>query len=108
MKREYFPLESLPAWLKLNGIIAKGISFGKLDSGEKDTGKGNGIVATRDQASADSDASPTVLLQVPPDLVLSLYAVHDYAKSDQNLREVLEAVGGFGKVRARALRHFMA
>ncbi|KAJ5161664.1 hypothetical protein N7492_007056 [Penicillium capsulatum] len=93
MKREYLPLESLPAWLKLNGIVTNGISFGKIGSVDKDTDKGNAIVATRDLASVDSDASPAILLQVPPDLVLSLDAVHDYAKSDQSLREVLEAVG---------------
>lgn len=108
MKREYLPLESLPAWLKLNGIVTNGITFGKLGSTEEDTDKGNAIVATRDQASADSDAPPAVLLQVPRDLVLSLDAVHDYAKSDQSLREALEAVGEFGRVRTRISQHLIA
>lgn len=82
----------------LNGIIANGVAFQNLSSTESDTDKGNAIVATEDKSSNETDSFPHVLLRIPPELVLSLEAVHDYSKSDRDLREVLEAVGEFGKV----------
>lgn len=98
MKPEYLPLGSLSAWLRLNGIVANGVAFQQLGSSESGIDKGNAIVATADKQSNDSDVQPQVLLQVPSDLILSLETVHDYSKSDRHLREVLEAVGDFGRV----------
>lgn len=98
MKRGYLPLGSLPAWLKLNGVVSNGVAIRQLSSSESGTDKGNAIIATAEKTSHESDAQPHILLQVPPDLVLSLDAVHDYAKSDRDLREVLEAVDDFGRV----------
>lgn len=37
-------------------------------------------------------------MTVPPDMVLSLDLVHEFAKSDPYLRGVLEASGDFGWV----------
>ncbi|KAJ5359540.1 uncharacterized protein N7496_011953 [Penicillium cataractarum] len=96
MEREYYPTDSLPAWLHLNGVTASGVAFQKVGSVENDTDKGNAIVATEAKTSKESDTQPEILLRVPSDLVLSLEAVHGYAKSDEKLRQVLEAVGGFG------------
>lgn len=98
MKREYLPLESLPTWLRLNGVLADGVEVQNLSSLEKNGDKGNGIVAVQDKSSEQSDALPKILLQIPSDLLLSLDAVHNYSKSDGHLREVLEAVGNFGRV----------
>ena len=98
MKREYLPLGSLPAWLRLNGIDTNGVAFERLGSSESGADKGNALVATENKSSSDSDAVPEVLFRIPGDLVLSLETVHDYSKSDQDLREVLEAVGDFGRV----------
>lgn len=98
MKREYYPTDSLPAWLRLNGVTANGVAFQKLGSAENDADKGTAIVATKSKTSKESDTEPEVLLRVPPDLVLSLEAAHGYAKIDENFREVLDAVGGFGMV----------
>ncbi|GLI71976.1 hypothetical protein PoHVEF18_000143 [Penicillium ochrochloron] len=92
MKREYYPTDSLPAWLRLNGVTANGVAFQKLGSAENDADKGNAIVATESRTSKESDTQPEVLLRVPSDLVLSLEAVHGYAKYDEHLRQVLEAV----------------
>lgn len=92
MKREYLPLGSLPTWLRLNGINADGVAIQQLGSSESGADKGNAIVATEKKSSSD------ILLQVPSDLVLSLQTVHDYSKSDRDLKEVLEAVGEFGMV----------
>lgn len=98
MKRDYLPLSSLPAWLRLNGVVANGIAFQQLGSSESGTDKGNAIVATSETTSNERDVQPQVLLDVPSDLVLSLDTVHDYSKSDRELREVLEAVDEFGRV----------
>jgi hypothetical protein len=100
MKREYLPIETLPAWQCLNGIVAKGVAFQKLGSSEYGTDKGSAIVATEAKSSDENDTTPEILLQIPSDLVLSLEAVHNYAKSDRYLRDVLEAIGDFGRVRA--------
>lgn len=92
MKREYLSIESLPVWARLNGVSVSGIAFKRLQSDGTD--KGSAIIAEGKQDSSSKD----VLLQIPSDLILSLEAVDTYAKSDRYLREVLEAVGGFGKV----------
>ena len=92
MKRDSLPIESLPAWVRFNGIKANGVAFQNLVSP-----RGTGIVASQDQMS-DYETAPPILLEIPSDLILSLETVHNYAKSDRYLREVLEAVGDFGRV----------
>lgn len=99
MKREYLSLESLPAWLRLNGIFVQGIEVQKVGSDQHGADKGSAIIATEAKTSREDDANPTVLLRVPRDLVLSLETVHNHAKTDRYLRDVLEAVGDFGRVR---------
>lgn len=52
---------------------------------------------------ADSDlkaesSSPTEILSVDEDLVLSGEAVRRHAKFDEDFREVLESLGDFGRV----------
>lgn len=104
MKRGYLPLGSLPAWIKLNGIESNGVTFQQLGSSESGADKGNALVAIENKFSSESDVSPEILLRVPSDLVLSLETVHDYSKSDHHLREVLEAVGDFGRVGSKSLK----
>lgn len=100
MKRDYLPLETLPAWQRLNGIVLSGIAFQKLGSDEHGADKGSGIVATESKSSSENDTKPEILLQIPFDLILSLETVQNHAKSDRYLRDVLEAIGEFGRVRA--------
>ncbi|KAJ5753149.1 hypothetical protein N7520_010066 [Penicillium odoratum] len=88
MRREYLPLDSLLAWLRLNGIVTNGVAVQRLETVESDTDKGNAIIATADSKHSTDEQ---VLLQIPRDLVLSLESVHDYFKSDRDLRDVLEA-----------------
>ncbi|KAJ5167078.1 uncharacterized protein N7482_005859, partial [Penicillium canariense] len=107
MKRESFPTDSLPAWLRLNGVDANGVAFQNLQTTEGDADKGNTIVATEARSSKDSDAEPEILLRVPYDLVLSLEAVHGYAKSDRHLHEVLDAVDEFGMTARGAIMIFL-
>lgn len=108
MRRQYLPLQSLPAWARLNGIVTNGVAFQNLSSSESDTDKGNAIVATEEKSSHENDSLPQVLLQVPRELVLSLETVQDYSKSDQDFREVLEACGGFGRVCFVFILHTLA
>ncbi|KAJ5937766.1 hypothetical protein N7454_004108 [Penicillium verhagenii] len=105
MKREYLPLDSLLAWLRLNGIATSGVAVQKLDSGESETDKGNAIIATAVNSNDTDDEQ--ILLQIPRDLVLSLESVYDYSKSDRDLREVLETVGDFGRTARGAIMIFL-
>lgn len=98
MKREYLPIKTLPAWQHLNGVVLSGVSFQKLGFDEHGADKGSGIVATEPKSSSENDPKPEILLQIPGDLVLSLETVHNYAKSDRDLRDVLEPMGDFGRV----------
>ncbi|PYH99684.1 SET domain protein [Aspergillus ellipticus CBS 707.79] len=104
MKREYLAIETLSPWTKLNGIAVQGIAFRKLRA-EDGTDKGSAIVATEERQSGEEAGN--VLLRVPSDLVLSLGFVEDYAKSDRQLREVLEAVGEFGRTARGAILIFL-
>lgn len=97
MKREYLPLETLPSWAHLNGITTNGVAFQKLAPTDG-ADKGTAIVATEERSNANEEAGGDVLLSVPADMVLSLQTVENHAKSDRYLREVLDAVGEFGKV----------
>ncbi|CRG89588.1 Trichodiene oxygenase [Talaromyces islandicus] len=90
--------EALPAWASLSGIQLHGVKFAKLENG-------TGIAATEDQENSVQEAR--ILMKVPPDMVLSLETVHGYAKSDRYLREVLEALGDFGRTARGAILVFL-
>ena len=88
MHRKILPIETLPTWAKLNGVDFNGVavvSFGNS--------RGSGLVGT-----AQSKDEASVLMTVPKDLVLSLENVWIYAKSDEHLKEALEAVGEYARV----------
>lgn len=106
MKRECLPIESLPVWLRLNGVSFNGVVVQRLESDELGMDKGFGLVATEEKTSSDDDTALAILIQVPLDLVLSMESVQNYAKSDHSLREVLDAVGDFGTVCARGCHTF--
>ncbi|KAF7717465.1 Uncharacterized protein PECH_000486 [Penicillium ucsense] len=107
MKRASYPAESLAAWLHLNGVTSNGVSFQRADTGDLSAEKGTAVIATESRVSSMSDAEPTILFRVPADLVLSLETVHGHAKSDQHLREVLDAVGAFGTTTRGAILIFL-
>ncbi|KAJ5576921.1 hypothetical protein N7535_003847 [Penicillium sp. DV-2018c] len=107
MRREYVPIELLPAWQRLNGITVQGIAFQKVGSDEHGADKGSAIIATEATTSSEDDADPKVLLQIPSDLVLSVENVHNSAKSDRYLRDVLEAIGDFGRTARGAILIFL-
>ncbi|KAL3479784.1 hypothetical protein BJX99DRAFT_61385 [Aspergillus californicus] len=101
MKRESLSIDALTPFARLYGISVHGISFGKL-SAEDGTDKGGAIIATEKKQSEED-----VLLKVPSDLVLCLEMVQDRAKYDRHLREVIEAVGDFGKTARGAILIFL-
>lgn len=94
LNRPVLPIDALPAWARLNGIKFNGIEFENLEYG-------SGIVAKTDKeysSAQEAEEKPEILMTVPPDMVLSLDLVHEFAKSDPYLRAVLEASGDFGWV----------
>ncbi|KAI2721443.1 hypothetical protein DTO013E5_988 [Penicillium roqueforti] len=107
MKREYIPIESLPAWQRLSGVVVQGIEVHKIGSDEHGADKGSALIATEAQTSSENDANPKILLQIPPELVLSLETVHNHAKTDRYLRDVLEAIGDFGRTARGAILIFL-
>ncbi|PYI14542.1 SET domain protein [Aspergillus violaceofuscus CBS 115571] len=119
MKRAHLPIETLPAWVRLNGIGVESVVFGTLGaddhtgdntSDSSNSNKGTGIIATEDRAGGETALGAVdtgVLLKVPPDLILSLETVHGYAKSDGRLRAVLDAVGEFGRTPRGAILIFL-
>lgn len=88
MQRKLLPIETVPAWAELNNVEFDGVKVSSLPAG-----KGSGVVAT---AAHSEDGA--ILMRVPQELVLSLGNVWMYAKSDQHLREVLEATGEYARV----------
>lgn len=86
-------IDQLGIWAELNHVDFNGV---KACSVSED--KGTGLVATWEcQDSA-------MLLSVPQDLVLSFETVWIYAKSDQHLLQVLEAVGDYSRVNLTSSR----
>ena len=88
MKRITLPIKALLPWAQLNGIELNGVEIAKLENGH-----GSGIVATQ-----DTDDEDTVFVRVPAELVLSKDLVWEYARSDPDLRQVLEGMGEWAKV----------
>jgi hypothetical protein len=95
MRRHCLPIERLRAWATLNGVKFDGTRVERITNLDGQH-EGAGLFAARDFGT--SQDSETFLLSVPHELVLSVDLVHDYAKSDGHLRDVLEAVGEFGRV----------
>lgn len=82
------PISSLQLWAKFNGVTFNGIKCDEI------SGAGSGVVADYDLKGGDEGP----LMVVPRELVLSLERVKLYALSDQDLNEVLFALGDFARV----------
>ncbi|KAG8417292.1 hypothetical protein J3459_012447 [Metarhizium acridum] len=82
------PIDTFPAWARLNDVRFTHVKL--QDVGE---GKGFGLVAHSDLQGAEADGTSEGLVKIPHDLVLSAEAVEDFAKVDQNFKQLLEAVG---------------
>ncbi|KAL8932796.1 MAG: hypothetical protein Q9216_006669, partial [Gyalolechia sp. 2 TL-2023] len=98
MRRFHLPLPALRAWAHLNNVQRNGVTFGPVYSDER----GLGIKATNEQTEDDA-----TLLKVPPSLILSLENVWVYAKSDPQLKQVLDAVGEYAQTARGAILIFL-
>ncbi|QPG96593.1 hypothetical protein C2857_004682 [Epichloe festucae Fl1] len=85
------PIEAFPTWAHFNGVQFMGVKL--QDVGH---GKGFGLLAESDvQGSAVKmvGEETRTILRIPRDLVLSAEAVQEYAKVDQNFKQLLEIAG---------------
>lgn len=87
MHRQTLATEQFLPWAKLNNIEFNGIAISNI------AGKGYGLIVTAERSEEDA-----LLIMVPKDLILSCENVWILAKADKHLREVLEAVGDYGRV----------
>jgi hypothetical protein len=85
------PIDALPTWAVFHGVKLNRVRIGPLPGFEN---RGSTVIATS-ELRGDS-AEP--LLVVPKDLIVSRSNIELLAKADHHLREVLEAVGDFGRV----------
>ena len=89
MHRETLTLDALPAWIKLNGVKLNDVQISNLHNN-----KGLGLVSSTDLTEEDA-----ILMSIPPELLLSLENVWNYAKADRHLLEVLEAAREYAEVK---------
>lgn len=89
------PIEQLDAWAKLNGVEFHNCQVKQIVT-QDGQDRGAGIIATGNRHGYDDD----ILMYVPAELVLSQYQVEQFATCDKYLKDILEAVGDFGRVGA--------
>lgn len=77
-------LEALPTWARFNDVDFCGTQVRHVEL------KGFGLFT--DHPRGENHESRT-LLKIPRDLILSAEAVDNYAKVDQNFRQLLDKVG---------------
>ncbi|KAK5116984.1 hypothetical protein LTR62_006705 [Meristemomyces frigidus] len=92
--------EDLLLWAKLNDVGFECAVPGIVE------GKGGALLANQDIAR-NGTGQQTQLLIVPHDLILSLERVQEHAKADRDFREVLEALGDFGRTARGAILSFL-
>ena len=90
MRRDLLPIDNLQAWAKLNNIELNEVRIVILP--------GNSRVGVIKEAGVKEGDAP--LMTIPRDLILSLDNVWTMAKSDVQLREILEASGSYSRVLA--------
>ncbi|EKG20692.1 hypothetical protein MPH_02047 [Macrophomina phaseolina MS6] len=84
------PVSALKPWADLHDITLSGITVGPIPGFEQ---RGSTVIADRVLSARNTEP----LMIIPRDLVLSQEAVRVHAKSDQHLREVLDALAEFGR-----------
>lgn len=85
------PIDALPLWAEFHGVRFNGIKVGSIPGLED---RGSTVIADRDLAGGKEDP----LMVVPKDLIISRQNIEIIAKADHHLKEVLDAVGDFGRV----------
>ncbi|RMX79037.1 hypothetical protein D0869_08605 [Hortaea werneckii] len=82
------PSEAVLPWAMLNEVDFRQVVPGQA------VGKGGALLAKHSLPGASKDGE---LMSVPHDLILSLERVLEHTKADKDFREVLEALGEFGR-----------
>jgi len=90
------PVSSLQPWAQFSGVVFNGVKCDEIP------GSGSGVMADRDLKGGDEEP----LMVIPRELVLSLDQVKLYALSNQDLNEVLVALGDFARVSALFVSNF--
>ncbi|KAF2199462.1 SET domain-containing protein [Delitschia confertaspora ATCC 74209] len=93
-------IDDLPRWAAINGVSFRGIKIGPLPGLEN---RGSTVIAKQELRSEKEGP----LMVVPKDLIISRLNIDLFAKSDQQLKEVLEAVGEFGHTTRGAVLIFL-
>jgi hypothetical protein len=86
------PTSALRPWAEFNGVTFNAIRCGEIPGQQN---RGSGVIASR----ALKGGNELPLMVIPRDLVLSLDRVEQQAKADRYLRELLEALGDYSRVR---------
>lgn len=90
------PIATLPTWATFHGVEFKNVKIGPMPGFEE---KGSTVIADCELQGG----SIRPLLVVPKELIISRENIELFARSDRHLREVLEAIGDFGRVRQYVL-----
>lgn len=94
------PIDALPRWAEFNGVKFNNIRVGPIPGLEH---HGSTVIANRDLNGGQEDP----VMFVPKELIVSRQNIELFAKSDQHLREVLQAVGDFGRTTRGAVLIFL-
>jgi hypothetical protein len=85
------PIDVLPRWASFHGVEFNHVKIGPLPGYES---RGSTVIA--DQKLVGGSVEPLII--VPKELIVSRRNIKLFSKSDHHLREVLEALGDFGRV----------
>jgi hypothetical protein len=88
---------TIRVWLRHNGV-----KFGAIEPKIVE-GRGTALVASEDLRSSSTVSQE--ILTIPKDMVLSIETVHSHALFDQDLKEVVESLGDWGRVCLSLLAH---
>ncbi|KAI2640141.1 hypothetical protein GGS21DRAFT_537861 [Xylaria nigripes] len=84
MKRDQLPLSNLATWCVFNNVTFAGVDAAQIE------GRGLGLIAEKD---LNDDSVESAVLTIPKDLIVSSAGIEEYAKENQNFRQLLDAAG---------------
>lgn len=95
------PISSLPTWASFHGVTFNGIRIGTLPGYEE---RGSSVIAERPLVGGHEQEP---LMTIPKDLILCRETIETHAKSDIRLRELLDALGDFGRTPRGSILTFL-
>ncbi|ORY13189.1 hypothetical protein BCR34DRAFT_562559 [Clohesyomyces aquaticus] len=94
------PISAFPTWASFHGVSFNGIKISQMPGFEH---RGSTVIATRSLESEKDNP----LMVVPKEFILSRQNIDIFSKSDQHLKEVIDAVGDFGYTARGAILMFL-